>query len=187
MDNQVAPYTSIEKFLPDNSNNTFGVKRFPNHGHFIFLSFSRRTLYQSCSKLSYRCLLQIHGEPASMCHSRVSKASWSIPSNEYHKQLIMSPSSYPPFWPCTGSLMGHTRFDNKCKLHTNHNYNNDVPSRCMDIEWPITEVCSSTQVLVAFLYTKHHQRTFMQQHYKDAFPSRTGNGTLMSLRRPQRH
>lgn len=84
MDNQVAPYTSIENFLPHNSNNTFGVKRFPNHRRFVLLSFSRIP-YQSCSKLSYRYLLQIHGEPTLMCHSRVSKASWSIPWNGYHK------------------------------------------------------------------------------------------------------
>lgn len=79
MDNQVAPYTSIENFLPHNSNNIFGVKRFPNHRRFVLLSFSRIP-YQSCSKLSYRYLLQIHGEPTLMCHSKVSIR----PRGQYH-------------------------------------------------------------------------------------------------------
>lgn len=70
------------------------------------------------------------------------------PRGQYHGMDTINSSSChlarPPFWPCVVPLMGHTRFDDKCKLHMNHNYNNDVPLRCMDIEWPITEAWSRT-------------------------------------------
>ena len=84
MDNQVAHIRPLKTFYLITQTIPLGWRDSPIIGVLFFFPF-QKYFTNHAQSLSYRYLLHIHGEPSLMCHSKVSKALWSIPWNGYHK------------------------------------------------------------------------------------------------------